>query len=207
MCDRIFFVDFNNKNKMIKDLKHLHYEVNWFTALFSVMSKEIVDGETKQPVLFFKMTWGSKFQIFTDKSKTQMLIECRKPTAISYDWDVFDVQGQEKKIATITMNLVKSMIKFGAESWNIKGPDGGALLTLDTDGGSTAKRIFDNMSGLYNPTHKYVVKGADGADVATFSSKHGLFKGVYDFVFAGGTEDQKKVALALFAAILLMMKK
>ncbi len=193
---------------MIKDLKKLHFQRNWFKAIFAPMSREIIDPDSKQPVLFMKMTWGSKLQIFTDKTKAKELVECRRPSAMSgMKWDVFDLEAQEKKLATITWNVLKSAMKFGAESWTVEGPDGGEFLKLETEGDSAGKRILDNMTALYNPTHKYVVKGVDGQVVATIAAKHGMWSGFYDFSFEGGSEEQKKVALALFAAMLLMLKK
>ena len=192
---------------MIKDLKKLHCERSWFVAVFSPLSREMIDVEANRPSLFFKMSMGGKIQLFEDKSRARLLIELRKPSVMGFTWDIFDTDGQDKKLATIHWEMMKSAMKFGAENWTINGPDGGVFLALETEGDSAAKMLLDNMSGLYNPTHKYVLKATDGKLVATFAIKHGLFKAYYDFSFEGGTEDQKKVALAVFAAIIAMLRK
>ena len=121
---------------------------------------------------------------------------------------MLDPLEQEKKLGMIKWNMMKSALKFGAEVWTILGPDGETeIMKLDIEGDSASKRIFDNMTALYNPTHQYVVKADDGTVVAHIASKHGWWKGFYDFSLEGGTDDQKKMALALFSAILLMLKK
>jgi len=203
-----FLVFFNPKTKMIKGLTKLQYKKSWFTSLFGMLTKVITDPDSNQPVLVFKMALSAKtIDIYKDKTKAEKLLECEKPSVMGWTWEVFDPGEQRKKLGSITHHPLKTMMKMGAESWEIKGPDDQTFLTLDTEGDSAAKRVLDSMISVYNPKHQYVIKGADGTTVAVFTSKHGLFGGQYDFVLEGGTDEQKNLAVALFAAMTLLLKK
>lgn len=195
---------------MITDHKHLHLEKNWFTAIFSAMSAELKDPQSNQPTLFFKMTFKSQLQIYPDKNKTQLLLESRfkREHGKLWNWDIFDMERGGEQIGNMSLNILKSTLKFGSQDWKICGPDGmSEIMKMSAPDDSAAKRILDNMSGLYNPAHHYVLTNPSGQTVADITSKHGLMKGTYDLMLQGGTEKEQKIAIALFSALVLMLRK
>ncbi len=195
---------------MLKDHKKLHSEKNWFKALFSSMSSEITDPDSKQPILFFKMTFKSQLQVYTDKNKTQLLLESRlkREPGKLWNWNIFDMEKGEEQIGNISLNMLKTAMKFGAENWSICDAGGTQIMTMAAPDDSATKRILDNMSGLYNPTHHYVLTNSGGKHVGDITSKHGLFGGTYDLMLSGeGTEKEEKICVGLFSALVLMLRK
>ncbi len=188
--------------------KNLHSERNWFTTVFSPMSRKTVNVDSGQPGLFFKMTWGGHLQVYTDESKSQMILECKRKGKLGMIWEVFDVVGGQKHLANIHWNVLKTAIKLGSERWKVTDPGGAEFLVLKTEGDSLGKRFMDSfLEMFYNPKYEYKVMKPGGELVAEIFAKHGWWKHLYDFKLSGGSAEEKKVALGLFAAMILMLKK
>lgn len=195
---------------MLPSFKKLHYSKNWFTALFHMMSRVVLEGETKQPLFFFKMTWGSALQIYKDQSQQVMLMECKWKGRSGglmglQSWDVFE---GTKQVGLMKMELMKSLLSMGTEQWSMFDASGKEMLKMKAASDAALKHVLDNVIGeYYNPTHVYTIEDMKGGVVATLSMKHGIFRSFYDLSFEKGSESERAMVLGLFAAILLMLKK
>jgi len=185
----------------------LHHEKNWFTALFSIMKKVVTDPKTQQPVMSFKQTWGNSFLIYGDGQFGNLLVEARFIRKAAFEWDVYEA-GKAEPFAHMKSHIFKTMLAMGGEVLSVTKPEGGEFLIVEREEGSALKHVLDGMMDyLYNPTHVYIIKDASGKKIGTISAKHGIFKSFYDFVLEGGTEKEKEAALAVFAYILISLKK
>lgn len=186
----------------------LHYEKNWFTAIFSVMKKVVTDAKSGQPRFSFKQTWGNGFQIFSDPSFGNLILEGRfvRGSVLTWKWDIYRT-GEKEPFTRMESNIAQTAMAFGVEVLTFKKPDGGMFLSLEREEGSVLKHVVDNVINLYNPTHVYTLKTPGGKLIGTIRAKHGIWKGFYDFVLEGGDEKEKEAALMAFAFILIMLKK
>lgn len=189
-------------------LTALHYEKNWFTAIFSVMKKVVTDSKSGQPLFSFKQTWGNKLQVFSDPNFGNLLLEGRfvRGSVLTWSWDIYKADEKEP-FTRMESNIAQTAMAFGAEVLTFKKPDGGIFLNLEREDGAELKHVADNMTELYNPTHVYTLKTPSGKRIGTIRAKHGIWKSFYDFVPEGGDEKEKEAALMAFAFILLMLKK
>lgn len=182
-----------------------------FKVFTSPLSCEGVNPETKAPVMFFKASFIGPLTVYTDKTKSAAIITCKsKRGKFGYaTWEVFDSEKGDKPLGTMRWAMLKTALSFGAEKWEVTAPDGSPFLTLEIMNSSIAKRMLDDMTNLYNPTHQYVVKSAKGKDIAKIMAKRGFFGGMFsDFVLEEGvSEEETKMALALFAGLVLLYKK
>ncbi len=186
---------------------HLHYEQNWFTAFFSMMKKVVMDAKTKQPVMSFKQTWGNSFLVYGDAQFGNLIVEARfLLKRAAFEWDVYE-NGKPEPFAHMKSYVFRGIMALGCEVLSVTTPDGRAFLNLEREEKAILKHVVDSMVDLYNPTHVYTLKNAEGKSLGTISVKHGIFKGVYDFVMEDGTEKERAAGLAVFAYILLSMKK
>lgn len=196
----------------------LHYERNVFTSLFNMMSREVLDAQSKQPTFFFKMDFSNNLSIYADKSKQRLLLRAaRAPLtgggfaglAALHTWDIFDSENNDKPLGRVKANLMQSALSMGKEAWEITTSDGKPLLVFKADASETlGKRILDNLSDLYNPTHQYHLFTPDDKPAAHVFLKQGLFKFQYDLLFEPKVGDvERKMAVALFAGLTLMLKK
>jgi len=199
-----------NKNNM-KKIKSIRCERGMFKVFTSPLSCDGVDPRTKAPVVFFKAGFFGPLTVYTDNTKSAAIITCKsKRGKFGYaTWDVFDSEKGDKLLGTMSWAIIKTALAFGAEKWSVVKPDGSSFLTLETMNSSIAKRILDDMTNLYNPTHQYVVNNAAGKSVASIMAKRGFWGGAYsDFILEdGASEDETKMALALFAGLVLLYKK
>lgn len=186
----------------------LHYEKNWFTALFSVMKKVVTDAKSGQPLFSFKHTWGNKLQVFSDPNFGNLILEGSfvRGSVLTWRWDICKA-GEKEPFTRMESNITQTALAFGVEVLTFKKPDGGTFLSLEREEGSVLKHVVDNMIDLYNPTHVYALKTPGGKLIGTIRAKHGILKSFYDFALEGGDEKEKEAALMAFAFILLMLKK
>lgn len=190
---------------MLPSFKKLHFQKNWFTALFTIFNKTVVDPEGGQPVFYFKMNWNNGYQVYRDQSKQDLLLDLRWNRKVGiWAWDVF---AGEKKVGTIKSDILQTTLSLGTEKWIIADEEGRPILTLGAESEAALKHVFDNMTQFYNPTHTYTLKNLKDDPVAYIAMKHGIFGSFYDFSFVKGTEQERQLALALFVAILMMMRK
>jgi len=161
--------------------------------------------DSDQVAVVFKMDMRSNLKIFTDKERQNLALHLKMEDMIRTEWLLEDTESGGAPLARVKMNRFKSMAGFGKEDFTIKHPDGSEWMTLETDS-SLGKHILDNMTALYNPSHHYEVKSS-GVVVARILTKAGFFHQRYDFELVGGSEPEKKVALAVFAVIALMLRK
>lgn len=187
----------------------LHYSRNVFSSLFNMMSREVLDGQGGNLVFFMAMNFKNTITIYADKAKQQPLLECVKPTMLGFEWDVLDKEAGGQPIGHMKMNVLTNIASFGRESWTITAPGGAPLLAFESDkADGIGKRILDNMSDLYNPTHQYNLYGASNNPVARIFAKHGIFRMTYDMVLEPKvTDTERKMAVAVFAALILLLKK
>jgi len=187
----------------------LHYEASWFKNMFTPLSRVIIDTNTKQPVMFLKMALNGSLGGYTDSTKSVQLFDSPRTSHMTLEWDVFDTENQNKQLAHIKSNIMKTILKAGAETWEINDPSGQPFLVFNSDASdSVAKHVMDNFTNLYNPTHQYNLWNAGNKPVARIWTKHGMWKVSYDLVFEEDvSEDERKVVLALFANLVLSLKK
>jgi|GEM_PF-2398946 len=195
----------------MQKIKAIRCERGIFSLFTSPLSTTGFDPQTKNPTVFFKSKILGEMGVFTDKTKTTQLIKLKhKRGKFGYAmWEVFDSEKGDKLLGTIAWAIFKTAMAFGAEKWEILKPDGGAFLTLEILNSSVAKRVLDEMTNLYNPTHEYVVKNAGGKVVANISSKRGFWNGVYSDlkVEESASEEEMKMVLALFGGFVLLYKR
>lgn len=190
---------------MLPSFKKLHYQKNWFTALFSVFGKATTDPDSGQPGFYFKMNWSNGYKVFRDANQQELLLDLRWNRTVGiWSWDVF---VGEKKVGNIKSDILQTAFGLGTEHWILVDENGKELMTLESEQDAALKHVFDNMTQLYNPTHTYTLKSKKGDTVACLAMKHGFFSSFYDFSFVKGTEEERVLALALFAAILMQLKK
>jgi len=176
-----------------------------FAALFHPMSRTLTDAGTGAPALFFTMTWGSALQVFKENAQGELLIESRFNRKLGLQaWEVF---VGDKKVGTMKAELMRSALSLGTEHWTILDVNGKEALVLEAEERSTLSHVLDNVSALYNPTHGYTVRSASGKEVAKIAMKQGFWKDFYDLTFVAATEPERELTLALFSALLLMLKK
>ena len=192
---------------MISGSKKLVYKQNVFMAMFSVFSKTVKDSDTGVPALFFKMSLGGGLQVYADKSKSVMLLDCQKEGKLALEWKILDSEGGGKELGSIKKNVMASVVRFGTESWSITKPDGQPLLALEPEEGSAQRHMLDAFMRIYNPAHKYVIRNTSGAVVATLLAKHGVFRFRYELILEEVSDAERKMAIALFAAILMTLRK
>lgn len=185
--------------------KSLHTERNWFSMLFSIMSRTLCDKESGVPLLYLKQTFGFHIYVYADKNRSNMLMEAKYKKATLYEWEVSEVGG--KFLANVKSDLWGTAKMWGAEVMKITDRAGKEIMFLEREKKTVAKHIIDNMSDLYNPVHNYQILNSKKELVADIKGKHGIFKSFYDFDCKGGTEDEKNLALAVFAIMTLMLKK
>lgn len=197
----------------------LHHERNLFQTLFQLMSRQLMDPQTKSLAFFAKMNFKNEIFIYADTTKQRLLLRGVHPVTKQrigfeamnnmYAWDIFDSENGDKPLGRFRANLMQSIATLGMESWAITDPEEKPFLTFKADASETlGKRILDNMSNLYNPTHQYHLVGANEKPVAHLMMKHGLFKFYYDLVFEPKvTDTERKMAVALFAVTTLLLKK
>ncbi len=185
--------------------KSLHTERNWFSALFSIMSRTVSDKASGEPVLFFKQTFGFSIYVFADKNRSNMILEAKYKKGTLYAWDVHD--AGKKLLATVKSDLWGTAKMWGAEVMKITDASGKEIMFLEREKRTVVKHIIDNMSDIYNPVHNYQILNSKKEVIADIKSKHGIFKSFYDFECNGGTEDEKQLALSVFAIMTLMLKK
>jgi hypothetical protein len=189
---------------MLPSFKKLHYEKNWFSALFHPMSREISDAESKQPRFFFKMDWSSNLYVY-DAGRQTVLVESKWMRAAGWrTWEVF-VGG--KKQGAVREEFMQSLLSLGVEKWSVLDEAGKEFLKVSAPEGAALKHVLDEMTNLYNPTHVLTISTMKGEVLATISMKHGLFSSSYDLSLEKGTEQEKALVLSLFSAILLMLRK
>lgn len=185
--------------------KSLHTERNWFSALFSIMSRTVLDKDSGQPVLFFKQTFGFHIHVFSDKEKTNMILEAKYKKATLYEWEVYN--AGKKLLANVKSDIWGTAKMWGAEVMKVTNAAGKEIMFFQQEKGTVAKHIVDNMIDIYNPVHNYQILNSKKELVADIKGKHGIFKSFYDFDCKGGNEDEKELALAVFAIMTLMLKK
>ncbi len=168
------------------------------------MSREISDAESKQPRFFFQMDWSSTLKVY-DASRQNLLVESRWLKAGGWrTWEVF-VDG--KKQGAIRTEVLQSLLTLGTEQWSVLDEAGKEILKVSSPEGAALTHILDEMTNLYNPTHALTVRNLKGGEVAMIGMKHGFFSSFYDLSFEKGTEQERALVLALFSAILLMLRK
>ena len=137
-----------------------------------------------------------------------VMAECRRKGRIGLAWNLFLMEGGERHVGSMQMNILHTAIQLGAENWTILTPEEQPLLLLEREGDSVGKRLLDEASAiLYNPQHSYVLKNPQGTVVARLSAQHKVFTHQYHFQVEGGSELEQQVALMAFALFTLMLKK
>ncbi len=190
---------------MLPSFTKLHYDKNWFSALFSIFTSVVKNGDNGEPLFWFKMNWSNGYKVYPDASCQNPILELRWQRKVGiWSWDVF---VGERQVGNIRADFLKSAMSLGVEQWSLVNASGNVLLTMEPEKNAMAKHVFDDMLKLYNPTHIYALKTPAGKDVAYLTMKHGIWGSTYDFVWVSGNEEQRSIALALFVAILMMMKK
>ena len=190
----------------MRNFSHLHYEQNWFTAVFSMMKKVVKDTKSGQPVISFKQTWGNSFLVYGDAQFGNLILEGRFLLKTAFEWDLYE-GGKPVPFARMKSYVFRGILAVGCEVMSITTPDGKDFIKLESEGKAVLKHVMDSMSDWYNPTHVYALKDSSGKKLGAISVKHGIFKGTYDFVMEAGTEKERAAALVVFAYILLSMKK
>jgi hypothetical protein len=191
---------------ILGSIEKLFFKKNLLSLVFSPMTRVLINPDSNSVAAVFKMNMKSNITVFADESKTQSALELVIKDMIHTEWELNDMEKGGETIALVKMNRLKSIMRFGKEDFSIKKPDGSEWMTLTTDS-STADHILDNMTALYNPSHTYQIKSANDSEIALITTKAGFFHQRYDFSLVGGSESEKKVALAVFAVISLMLRK
>ena len=184
----------------------LHYEKSWFTAIFSIMKRVVMDAKSGQPVISFKQTWGNSIQVFGDPQFSSLMLEARFIMKAALEWNLFEV-GKAEPFGKMVSHIFLTALALGGEAISVTAPDGKPLIIVEREGNTMMKHLVDNMSNLYNPTHVYTFKKPGGGEIGKVAMKHGILKSVYDFELTGGTEKERAAALLVFGYLLLMLKK
>lgn len=163
-----------------------------------------MDPKSKETVLFIKQTWGFSVRIYSDKARMNMIMEARYKKGTAFAWDIYE---GEKFLGTVSSSLFATVAKMGSEVMKITDQSGREVLTFEREKNAVLKQIVDSMIDIYNPTHNYKILSPDGKTVAEIRGKHGIFKSFYDFECQAGTEEQKKLALAVFCIMAVSLKK
>ncbi len=186
-------------------LAHLHYEKNWFSALFNMMKRVLVDNESGQPVMSMRQTWKNYYLIYSDPSFSNLILEARFLTKPAFEWDLFEA-GKNEPFGHLKAHMVRSIMMLGGEAMTIDKPDGKPLVRVEQSS-SALKRFADIMSDvLYNPTHTYEIKDPSGKQIGAIAIRHSVWKSSYDFMMDGGTEKEKQGALIAFAHLLIALR-
>jgi len=184
----------------MQKIKNIRCERGVLSLFASPLSCVGTDPQTKNPM-----------NVFTDKTKTVKLLKLKhKRGRFGYaTWEIFDAEKGDKLLGTMAWAIFKTVMAFGAEKWEILKPDGGVFLTLEIINSSVAKRVLDEMTNLYNPTHEYVIKNGVGKVVGYVFSKRGFWNGTYSDLKLeeSVSEEEMKMAVALFAGLVLLYKK
>ncbi|HAU39581.1 MAG: hypothetical protein UV80_C0007G0039 [Candidatus Peregrinibacteria bacterium GW2011_GWF2_43_17] len=195
----------------MQKIKNIRCERGVLSLFASPLSCVGTDPQTKNPMLFFKSKIFGEMNVFTDKTKTVKLLKLKhKRGRFGYaTWEIFDAEKGDKLLGTMAWAIFKTVMAFGAEKWEILKPDGGVFLTLEIINSSVAKRVLDEMTNLYNPTHEYVIKNGVGKVVGYVFSKRGFWNGTYSDLKLeeSVSEEEMKMAVALFAGLVLLYKK
>ncbi|MDP2624613.1 MAG: hypothetical protein Q8P27_00320 [Candidatus Peregrinibacteria bacterium] len=187
----------------------LHHKRNMLSSLFHMMSREIIDPNTGQLAFYFTMNMKSVITVYADKEKQRPLLECKRTVFIGMEWDVFDLENANQHIGHFKADLMRNLKTLGRENWEITDPGGSPLLIFEADStDSIGKRMMDNFTNLYNPNFQYNIWDANKKPVARIWSKHGLWNFCYDMAFEEKVTDvERKMSIALLAAMMLMLKK
>lgn len=189
---------------MIPSFKKLHYEKNWFAALFHPMSREVSNAESQQPLFFFSMDWSSTMKIY-DASRQTLLMDLRWMRAAG--WRTWEVYVGNKKQGSVRAEILQSFLALGTERWSVLDESGKEILKVSAPQGKAIEHVLDELTNLYNPTHVLVLENLKGEKLATISMKHGMFSSFYDLSLEKVTDQERMLILALFSAILLMLRK
>jgi hypothetical protein len=189
---------------MIPSFKKLHYAKNWFAALFHPMSREVLNADSQQPQFFFSMDWSSTMKIY-DASRQTLLMDLRWMRASG--WRTWEVYVGNKKQGAIRAEILQSILALGTERWSVLNESGEEVLKVNAPQRKAIEHVLDELTNLYNPTHVLTIANLKGATVATISMKHGMFSSFYDLSLEKVTEEERVLILALFSAILLMLRK
>ncbi len=186
-------------------LARLHYEKNWFSALFNMMKRVLVDKESGQPVMSMRQTWKNAYLIYSDPHFSNLILEARFLTKPAFEWDFFEA-GKEAAFGHMKAHMMRSIIMFGGEVVTITKPDGSPLILVEQSS-SALKRFADEMMDvLYNPTHTYAIKEPSGKQIGAIAIRHSIWKSTYDLMMDGGTEKEKQAALIAFAHLSISLK-
>jgi hypothetical protein len=184
----------------------LHYERNWFTAIFSVMKRVIQDVHSGQPVLSIKQTWKNGIQVFSDPQFGNLMLEGKFIMKAAFEWDLYEV-GKAEPFARMKSHVFRTILALGMECASVETLDGKPFITVDREAAGIAKHVLDNMTVLYNPTHVYTLKKASGGKLGELKIKHGIWKAYYDLELGEGTEKECAACLLLYGYFLLMPRK